>query len=147
MHAGSPIPASSFYAPVSTPTHSSISPPAPPPPPKPSKASNELLREKFLTGLRPLLKPEALTGGGAVGQLATFIATYGIADVETETRLEILSKIRDNAPNHYFRAWAENATTMAITKTWLNESGSADKPDTQATMAILHVSHEFAMRG
>lgn len=80
-----------------------------------------------------------------MSQLTTFISTYGTSKVDIATRLEILSKIRDNAPNHYFRAWAENSTAMSITKKWLTESGNAepDSPQSQATMPLLHVSDEL----
>lgn len=95
-----------------------------------------------MIGLRPLLRPDTFSGAGAVSQLTTYITAYGISDVDIPVRLEILSKIRDNAANHYFRAWAENSNAMAILKNWLAESGNApmDSLEFQTTMPLLHVS-------
>lgn len=138
VHPTSGIPPSSFYASQETPTSSQ-----PLPPPQPTGPTPEQLRERFLTGLRPLLKSDSFTGAGAVTKLTNYISNYGISKVDIPTRLEVLSKIRDNAPNHYFRAWAENGAAMTITKKWLLESGSAE-PDTDesaATMPLLHVSY------
>ena len=106
VHTTSAIPSSSFYGPSETPT-----PPQPPPPQplQPTGPTAEQLKEKFLNGLRPLLKADTFTGAGAVSKLTNFISNYGISKVDIPTRLEVLSKIRDNAPNHYFRAWAELA--------------------------------------
>lgn len=116
--------------------------PAPAPPP-PSGPTSEQLEEKFLHGLRPLLKADSFTGAGAVSRLTSYINAFGISDVDISIRLETLSKIRDNAPNHYFRAWAENSTAMSITKKWLTESGNAesDSSKSRATMPLLHVSN------
>lgn len=137
FHGSSSIPPSSFYTSIDT--HTS---PPPLPPLQPSGPTSEQLKERFLLGLRPLLKSDAFTGAGAVAQLTSYISTYGISKVDIATRLELLSKIRDNAPNHYFRAWAENGNAMNITKKWLLESGSAesDTDASTATMPLLHVS-------
>lgn len=117
--------------------------PAPPQPIQqlqPTGPSPEQLREKFLVGLRPLLS--SFTGGQAIKHLTGHIEKYGILKVDVPTRLEILSKIRDNAGNHYFRNWAENKLAMQITKQWLVDSVGAapDSPGATVTMPLLHVS-------
>lgn len=114
-----------------------------PTPIAPSGPTSEQLKEKFMQGLKPFMKGDSFTGAGAVTQLTNYIHAYGISKVDLSTRLDILSKIRDNAPNHYFRAWAENSTAMAITKKWLTESGNAepDSTESRATMPLLHVSY------
>lgn len=76
-------------------------------------------------------------------KLTGYIEDYGILKVDVPTRLDILSKIRDNAGNHYFRAWAENSLSMLITKRWLTDSVTEDKSEAaQTTMPLLHVSTE-----
>lgn len=99
-----------------------------------------------MTGLKPLLQPSSFTGAGAVQKLTGHIENYGILKVDVPTRLEVLSKIRDNAGNHYFRAWAENGSAMLITKKWLTDSvAETETMGNQATMPILHVSLSMNM--
>lgn len=100
-----------------------------------------------MAGLRPLLQPASFTGAGAIHKLTGHIDNYGILKVDLPTRLEVLSKVRDNAGNHYFRAWAENTLAMLITKKWLIDSVSeTDTTASQATMPILHVSLSTCMQ-
>lgn len=113
---------------------------APPPPPQPSGPTPEQLKEKFLASLRPLLQPSSFTGAGAVNKLTGLIDDYGITKVDLSTRADILTKIRDNAGNHYFRAWAENELAMEITRLWLKESADPDSPYSATTMPLMHVS-------
>lgn len=71
------------------------------------------------------------------------IADYGAAEVDPEMRLEILTKIRDGAGNHYFRAWLENATAMDITRDWLKSALMAKDDNSHLVdtiMPLLHVS-------
>lgn len=65
----------------------------------------------------------------------------GAGAIDVSTRLELLTKIRDNAPNHYFRAWSENEEAMEITREWLKAgiTGKADQA-TETIMPLLHVS-------
>ncbi|KAI0699812.1 hypothetical protein BC835DRAFT_1405015 [Cytidiella melzeri] len=139
--AASSIPPSSFYGSAHTST------PPPSLPPQSVGPTSEQLKERFLAGLRPLLKSDSFTGAGAVSQLTSYLSTYGMSKVDVATRLEILSKIRDNAPNHYFRAWAENGNAMSITKKWLTESGNAepDSKESTATMPLLHIVDRLPM--
>lgn len=67
---------------------------------------------------------------------------YGLTDVETSIRLDVLTKIRDNAGNHYFRAWVDNATAMEIIREWLKLAfvGRNDAQMVETIMPILHVS-------
>jgi hypothetical protein len=109
----------------------------------PQGPTPEQLKEKFLVGLRPLLQPSSFSGAGAVAKLTSHIKNYGITKVDVATRLDILTKIRDNAGNHYFRAWAENDLAMDITKKWLIESVSdSDISFPTTTMPLLHVRVE-----
>ena len=73
--------------------------------------------------------------------LVAQIADYGILDVDAQTRSDILTKIRDNAGNHYFRAWVENPTAMEITREWLKAGAASDDNQMLETiMPMLHVS-------
>ena len=94
-------------------------------------------------GVKPLIQPSSFTGAGAVSQLVNLLDDYGIPEVETATRLEILTKIRDNAGNHYFRAWVDNAVAMEIVREWLKLAfvgRSTDPQLVETIMPILHVS-------
>ncbi|EKM59537.1 uncharacterized protein PHACADRAFT_191906 [Phanerochaete carnosa HHB-10118-sp] len=134
-----PISTASFYAQPQQPQ-------PPPPPPQPSGPTPEQLKEKFLAGLKPLLQSNSFSGAGAVQRLTGHIEDYGILKVDVPTRLDILSKIRDNAGNHYFRAWAENSLAMLITKRWLTDSVAEDKSEAaQTTMPLLHVLDRLPM--
>ncbi|KAH9843789.1 uncharacterized protein C8Q71DRAFT_730057 [Rhodofomes roseus] len=114
----SALPPSSFYG----------APPPTPAPPKPVAPTPEQRRAALQAAIKPLLTPTSFTGAGAVAQLAGHIDDYGILDVEPRIRMEILSKMRDNAGNHYFRAWGENEDAMEITREWL-KSAFAGKDD------------------
>lgn len=118
------------------------SPPAPAPAPQPNKPTAEQKKALLARDVKPLIQPNSFTGAGAVSQLAEIIDDYGIADVEVQTRLEILTKIRDNAGNHYFRAWVDNAIAMDIVREWLKLafSGRTDPQLVETIMPILHVS-------
>jgi len=76
-----------------------------------------------------------------VQQLVSKIVEYGITEVSAQTRLDILTKIRDNAGNNYFRAWLENVSAMDITREWL-KAGATTNGDNQVletVMPLLHV--------
>ncbi len=65
---------------------------------------------------------------------------YGPSEVDAATRMEILTKIRDCAANHYFRAWLENPTAMDITREWLKAPLTSDDQELVGTvMPLLHV--------
>lgn len=143
------------YALHSPPGSTVVSPPPPmaispsmfyAPPPAPQGPTPEQLKEKFLTGLKPLLQPNSFTGAGAIAKLASHIENYGVLKVDVPTRLEVLTKIRDNAGNHYFRAWAESSPAMHVTKKWLNDSLSENDVALAATtMPLLHVRSAFGL--
>lgn len=102
----------------------------------------EARKNKLSTDIRPLLQPNSFTGAGAVNSLVGHLDDYGSQDVEAPLRLEILMKVRDNAGNHYFRAWLENTTAMDITRDWL-KAGLTAKSDSllvETIMPLLHVS-------
>ncbi|PCH41543.1 hypothetical protein WOLCODRAFT_137458 [Wolfiporia cocos MD-104 SS10] len=122
------FPPSSFYVPPLAPAK------LPGPTPEQRKAS-------FLSHIRPLLTPTSFTGAGAVAQLVGHIEDYGELDVDAQTRLEILTKMRDNAGNHYFRAWVENEGAMDITREWLKSAfaGKSDNQLVETIMPLLHV--------
>lgn len=56
--------------------------------------------------------------------------------------MEILTKIRDKAGNHYFRAWAENGVAIDISREWLKAAFTAknDSALVETIMPLLHVS-------
>jgi protein phosphatase 1 regulatory subunit 10 len=82
----------------------------------------------------------AFTGAQAVNNLVDRIST-NMQDADPSIRLEILTKIRDGAGNHYFRAWSENSRAMDITREWLRAAYSADdgNPLLETIMPLLHV--------
>lgn len=130
----SALPPSSFYgapAPASAPAPVKVAAPTP-----------EQRKATLQAAIKPLLTPTSFTGAGAVSQLVRHIEDHGIAEVEPSIRLEVLTKMRDNAGNHYFRAWVENEDAMDITREWL-KSAYAAKDDSQhleTIMPMLHVS-------
>lgn len=99
-------------------------------------ANSEARRTKLSTDIRPLLLPNSFTGAGAVNSLVGHLDDYGSQDVDASLRFEILSKIRDNAGNHYFRAWLENPTAMDITREWL-KAGLMAKSDNLLARTIM----------
>lgn len=110
------------------------------PPPLPL-LTPQARQEKFHTAIRPLLLPNQFTGAGAVLDLTDRISALGMAEMETPLRLEILTKIRDNAGNHYFRAWVENDDAMDITREWLKAAAKGDDQLAETIMPLLHVSN------
>lgn len=108
----------------------------------PPTPTPEQRRLTFLTAIKPHLTPTSFTGAGAVAELVSLIEDYGTADVDPQTRLEILTKMRDNAGNHYFRAWVENEEAMDITREWLKlaYAGKGDAQLVETIMPLLHVS-------
>ncbi|KAJ8514875.1 hypothetical protein ONZ45_g7623 [Pleurotus djamor] len=91
--------------------------------------------------LKPLLVSTAFNGAGAVNTMVNRIEDYGYNAVDAVIRLEILTKIRDGAGNHYFRAWAENGAAMDITREWLKAAFVAkqDDPLVETVMPLLHL--------
>ena len=99
-------------------------------------------KERFEKSIRPLLQSSAFTGAGAVQSLVDKIDDYGTLEVEPSLRFEILTKMRDGAPNHYFRAWSENSGAIEITREWLKATFKSDKPEMVDTiMPLLHVRY------
>jgi protein phosphatase 1 regulatory subunit 10 len=99
-------------------------------------------KDQFYSSVRPLLQAAAFTGAQAVSNLVELISNFGSQEVDTPFRLEILTKLRDQAPNHYFRAWSENTTAMDVTREWLKAAVTAktDDPLVDTIMPLLHVS-------
>jgi protein phosphatase 1 regulatory subunit 10 len=98
--------------------------------------------EAFLNGIRSSLQPKYLSGGvRSVQQLVSKIVEFGISEVSAQTRLDIITKIRDNAGNNYFRAWLENMAAMDVTREWLKAgaTGNADNQMLETVMPLLHV--------
>lgn len=82
-------------------------------------------------------------------QLVSRIVEYGISEVSGQIRLDILTKIRDNAGNNYFRAWLENISAMDITRDWL-KTGAAVNADNQVletVMPLLHIADRLPFTG
>jgi len=78
-------------------------------------------RQRLQTRLRGLPN---LTGGGAVKAIVGAIDDCEAADVDPSTRLEIITRIRDKSPAHFFRAWCENPDAMDITREWLKDGAT-----------------------
>jgi hypothetical protein len=111
----------------------------------PSPASQAIAeqarKDQLKKSIAPLLQPTSFTGAGAVKDLIGLITGYGIQDVDADLRKEILTKIRENAGNHYYRAWLENANAMDATREWLKAAATApaDSPLVDTIMSLLHV--------
>lgn len=141
-------PPGSMMTTMMTPT-TTFYPQAVTPSPSESPAPNPQIRqEKFQVSIKPLLLPNSFSGASAVKTLVTQIVEFGSQDVSAQVRLEILTKIRDNAPNHYFRAWSENSTAVDITREWLKAGATAksDSPLVDTIMPLLHVSLNCSIR-
>jgi len=124
----SAIPPSSFY--TATPQSDSPAPPS------------QSRREAFLNAIQPSLQSKSFSGGArSVQQLVGKIVEFGILEVSAQTRLDILTKIRDNAGNNYFRAWLENVSAMDIAREWLKAgtTTNADNQVLETVMPLLHV--------
>lgn len=115
------------------------------PSPIPQGPSPQVRKEQFQAAIKPLIQPLSFTGAGAVNSLVNHIDNYGSQEVEAAVRLEILTKIRDNAGNHYFRAWSENPTAIDITREWLKAAFTAkgDNPLVETIMPLLHVGAQI----
>ncbi|KAI0289517.1 hypothetical protein BC826DRAFT_1098506 [Russula brevipes] len=132
----SAIPPSSFYA-----AGSQSDEPAPP---------SQSRRDAFLSAIKPSLQPKSFSGGArSVQQLVRGIVDYGISEVGTQTRLDILTKIRDNAGNNYFRAWLENVSAMDVTREWLKAGATpnADNQVLETVMPLLHIADRLPFTG
>lgn len=116
-----------------------------PPTPAPNQLTAEQRRAQLLRDVKPLIQPSSFTGAGAVNQLVNILFDYGISEVEASTRLEILTKVRDNAGNHYFRAWVDNNDALDIIREWLKLAfqGRSETQLLETIMPILHVSFHF----
>ncbi|KAF8075900.1 hypothetical protein FPV67DRAFT_1469704 [Lyophyllum atratum] len=120
--------------------------PLPPAPQKPLLTPQER-NAQFQSSIRPLLQNSAFTGAQAVSILVDRILDFGTADVEPTTRLEIFTKMRDGAGNHYFRAWSENPTAIDVTRDWLKAGFTAndDSPLVETIMPLLHIIDRLPM--
>lgn len=110
-------------------------------PAQPPTINIQARKDSFVTDVRPLLQPNAFGGARAIHNLVNLIDDFGSEEVEPSLRMEILTKIRDNAGNHYFRAWSENNTAMDITREWLKAAATAksDTPLVDTVMPLLHI--------
>lgn len=63
-------------------------------------------KDNFTTDIRPLLQPNSFGGACAIKTFVNHIDDFGSEEVELTLWMETLTKIRDNAGNHYFRAWS-----------------------------------------
>lgn len=131
------LPPSSFYTPpVAAPTPASA----------PQGPTPEERKQQFQNSIRPFLQSSAFTGAQAVNTLVERIADFGSQELDAATRLEILTKIRDGAGNHYFRAWCENSLAIDVTREWLKAAAKSDEDAMIETlMPLLHVSHAVSL--
>lgn len=133
------IPTTQFYGTDLTPPSSS-STPAPIPPS--AQSPEQTRKDQFLTSLKAALQPKEFSGARGVHHIVALVTEYGVQDVDAETRRDILTKIRDNAGNHFFRAWLENPAAMEVTREWLKAgaTGTEDNQMLETIMPLLHVS-------
>ena len=106
-------------------------------------------KQRLQDRLQDLLAPNALTGAGAVKTIVAAIEDFGSQDVDPATRKEIVTRIRDNAGNHFFRAWSENADAMEILREWL-KAGATGKDNgfwEETIMPLLHVRVSLTSAG
>jgi len=108
--------------------------------PEPSPEEVAQRKARFYASIKSLLQSSAFTGAQAVNTLMDRISN-SMQDADPAIRLEILTKIRDGAGNHYFRAWSENSRAMDITRDWLRAAYTAhdDSPLIETIMPLLHV--------
>ncbi|KZP21744.1 hypothetical protein FIBSPDRAFT_825474, partial [Athelia psychrophila] len=128
--------------------HASLMPPIMPqafypadPLPAAQPVNPQVRIDRFHGALKAHLQPTAFNGAGAVNALTDLIMEFGSPEVSAPTRLEILTKIRDNAGNHYFRAWSENPVAIDITREWLKAGATAkgDSPLVETIMPLLQI--------
>ena len=108
----------------------------------PQGPTPEQRKQQLASAIKPLLQSSAFTGAQAVNTLVQRLESFGINEVDPALRLEVLTKIRDGAGNHYFRAWSENSGALDITREWLKAAHAAKESDplAETTMPLLHVS-------
>ncbi|KAL5530757.1 hypothetical protein ACEPAF_7015 [Sanghuangporus sanghuang] len=125
-----PPPASSSNSLNSTIAPQSLSAPAP-----------ELDPVVFKQTVDQLLSPSGLSNAYTVRKLMDAVAEMGSARVTPEMRIDIASRIRDNAGNAFFAAWARDAEAMVLLVSWL-KAGVAGKDEGKwecTIMPLLHV--------
>ncbi|KAF7313453.1 hypothetical protein HMN09_00501200 [Mycena chlorophos] len=117
----------------------------------PTGPSPEQRKAELLNSIRPFLSPKAFSGAAAVKELTARLSEHGFAEVDAQTRMEILTKIRDYAGNHYFRAWVENQTAIDLTREWLKAAFNASREDggdealVETIMPLLHIIDRLPM--
>lgn len=110
---------------------------APSPPPEP----------QLIDRVKSLLTPKKLDSSPqtVAQRLITFLAPPEPATppvVDKQTRLEILTRIRDNAPKEFFSVWAKNSMAVWILRDWCkNAVKKEDFGDT--LMPLLQVNIKF----
>ncbi|EJD54104.1 hypothetical protein AURDEDRAFT_110720 [Auricularia subglabra TFB-10046 SS5] len=102
--------------------------------------------------LKPLLSSKILENGGrsAVTSIVDTIERYGgPADVEPRVRLEIMSRIRDNAGDEFREAWANHPGAMEIIRSWLKAGisgkGAGSDESNDGLIALLHVINRLPL--
>ncbi|EIN10172.1 hypothetical protein PUNSTDRAFT_125152 [Punctularia strigosozonata HHB-11173 SS5] len=129
---------SAFYTPQ--PQQQPAAPPQQPPTPPTPTEIIQAKKDAFQSAIRPLLAPDAFSGAKHVQKLVGHIDDYGSNLVDAPMRLEILTKMRDNAGNHYFRAWSESPAAMDVTREWL-KAGMTGKSEGQLRETIMPLLH------
>lgn len=74
------------------------------------------------------------------------IVEHGLSNVTSEMRTELASRIRDNAGNTFFTAWARDPEAMVLIVNWL-KAGVTGKDNgiwEGTIMPLLHVSRYVA---
>jgi hypothetical protein len=106
----------------------------------PAKAS--VSAETLLPLVRELLTPKLLDKSPvavAESLIAQLHASGDVTEIDRETRLEVLVKMRDGAGLEFYTAWAKSARAMDLVQKWLKSALKG--PDFADTlMPLLHVS-------
>lgn len=103
--------------------------------------SPQELKQRLQDSLRSLLAPSALTGETSVRNIVSALNSYGAQEVDASTRLEVITKFRDNAGNTFFQAWASNADAMDIFREWMKAAATGKDGGAweETIMPLLHV--------
>lgn len=63
-------------------------------------------------------------------------------DIDCPTRLEILTKIRDNAGKEFYKVWAKNSSAMEVVRDWLKVTVTEEGWD-DTLMPLLFVRRDY----
>lgn len=119
---------------------SASSPPTPPPtatPPPPVK------QHAVLPILRELIRPQALekSPAQAAEHVIEHLCSKGVVvECDHDTRLEVLTKLRDGANQQFFQAFSRSQRGLDVLGAWLKSALVQPEEWEDTLMPLLHVS-------